>query len=145
MIHALKYRDKRNAAYTIAAMIQEVIGSNNMSFDLIVPVPIHRRKLQKRGYNQSELIARELSNIMNIPHLNAIDRIRNTPSQVLFNGDGRWYNVKDAFRCNANLKGKSILLVDDVITTGATICNCAGVLKRAGASNVGAAAFAGGD
>lgn len=145
MIHALKYRDKRNAAYTMAALIQEVICRNNMSFDLIVPVPIHKQKLQKRGYNQSELIARELSNIMNIPHLNAIARIRNTPSQVLFNGEGRWYNVKDAFRCDANLKGKSVLLVDDVITTGATIFYCAEVLKGAGAFSVGAAAFAGAD
>jgi competence protein ComFC len=99
--------------------------------------------LRKRGYNQSELIASELSNIMNIPHLNAIERIKNTPSQVLFNGDMRWYNVKDAFECIADLEGKSVLLVDDVITTGATMCFCAEQLKTAGAKLVGAAAFAG--
>ncbi len=145
MIHALKYKDRRNVACTIAAMIQEVLEGNDIAFDLIVSVPIHRKKLQKRGYNQSELIARELSNIMNIPYINAIDRIRNTPPQVLFNGDGRWYNVKDAFKCDTNLKGKSILLVDDVITTGATICFCTEQLKQAGATFVGAAAFAGGD
>lgn len=145
MIHGLKYKDKRNTAYTIAAMVWEVVEKSCISFDLIVPVPIHRKKLIKRGYNQSELIARELSNIMNIPHLNAIERVRNTPSQVLFNGDVRWYNVKDAFRCNTNLKGKSILLVDDVITTGATMCFCAEQLKNAGAILVGAAAFAGSD
>lgn len=145
MIHGLKYKDKRNTAYTMAAMIKEVIDKSCIIFDLIVPVPIHSKKLKKRGYNQSELIARELSNIMNIPHINAIERIKNTPSQVLFNGDMRWYNVKDAFECVINLEGKSVLIVDDVITTGATMCFCAEQLKKAGAKLVGAAAFAGSD
>lgn len=145
MVHSLKYKDKRNIAYTVAAMMWEVIDKSGIDFDMIVPVPIHSKKLKKRGYNQSELIARELSNIMNIPHLNAIERIRNTPSQVLFNGDMRWYNVKDAFECIISLKGKSVLLVDDVITTGATMCFCAEVLKNAGAKLVAAAAFAGSD
>lgn len=145
MVHGLKYKDKRNTAYTMAAMIWEIIDKIDIEFDLIVPVPIHNRKLKKRGYNQSELIAVELSNIMNIPHLNAIERIRNTPSQVLFNGDMRWYNVKDAFECIISIKGKSILLVDDVITTGATMCFCAEALKNAGARHITAAAFAGSD
>lgn len=143
MILGLKYKDKRNSAYTMAAMIWEVIDKSGIMFDLIVPVPIHSKKLKKRGYNQSELIAQELSNIMNIPHSNAIERIKNTPAQVLFNGDMRWYNVKDAFECAVDLEGKSILLVDDVITTGATMCFCAEQLKNAGARIVGAAAFAG--
>lgn len=143
MVLGLKYKDKRNTAYTMAAMIWETINRSDIRFDLIVPVPIHRKKLKKRGYNQSELIAQELSNIMNIPHLNAIERIKNTPPQVLFNGDMRWYNVKDAFECIVDLEGKSVLLVDDVITTGATMCFCAEQLKNAGAKLVGAAAFAG--
>lgn len=145
MIHSIKYKDKRSTAYTMAAMIFEILDKNPAKFDIIVPVPIHRKKLRKRGYNQSELIAKELSNIMNIPHINAIERVRNTPSQVLFNGDMRWYNVKDAFKCVINLEGKSVLLVDDVITTGATMCFCAEQLKNAGAKLVGAAAFAGSD
>lgn len=145
MVHGLKYKDKRNIAYTMAAMIWEIIDKSGIRFDIIVPVPIHSRKLKKRGYNQSELVARELSNIMNIPYMNVIKRIRNTPSQVLFNGDMRWYNVKDAFECTANLKDKSILVVDDVITTGATMCFCAESLKNAGAKFVAAAAFAASD
>lgn len=145
MIHGLKYKDRRNTAYTMAAMIWEIVDKSQYKFDLIVPVPIHRKKLKKRGYNQSELIAKELSNIMNIPHLNVIERVKNTPAQVLFNGDMRWYNVKDAFKCIINLEGKSILLVDDVITTGATMCFCTEQLKEAGAKFVGAAAFAGAD
>ncbi|MDF2672342.1 MAG: ComF family protein [Clostridiales bacterium] len=143
MIHGLKYKDKRNTAYTMAAMIWEIIDKSNVRFDLIVPVPIHNKRLKMRGYNQSALIAQELSNLMKVPHSNAIKRIRDTPSQVLFNGDMRWYNVRDAFECITNLEGKSVLLVDDVITTGATMCFCALQLKDAGAKIVGAAAFAG--
>lgn len=142
MVHRLKYKDKRDVAIAMAAMIKDVITKNNLSFDLVVPVPIHRKRLKKRGYNQSQLIAEELSNILNISHANVLERVRDTPSQVLFNGDMRWYNVKDAFQCRDDVAGKSILIVDDVITTGATIISCGEVLRASGASLITAASFA---
>jgi ComF family protein len=142
MVHRLKYKDKRDAAITMAAMIKEIVIKNGLKIDLIVPVPIHKKRLKKRGYNQSQLIAEELSNILNISHANVLERVKDTPSQVLFNGDMRWYNVKDAFRCMADVSGKSILLVDDVITTGATMISCGEVLITSGAAFLTAAAFA---
>lgn len=140
MIHRLKYNDKRDIALTMAAMMEELLESR--SFDIIVPVPISKRKLKKRGYNQTELISRELSDILDIPSINGIQRIKDTKSQVLLNEGMRWYNVKGAFRCDMDLKNKSVLLIDDVITTGATIYYCAKELKGAGAEKVTAISFA---
>lgn len=140
MIHRLKYNDKRDIALTIAALMKEVLGDK--SFDMIIPVPISKNKLRKRGYNQAELISRELSGLMDMPSINGIQRIRDTESQVLLNEGMRWYNVKGAFRCDLNLKNKSILIIDDVITTGATIYYCAKELKIAGAEKITAVSFA---
>ncbi|EYE89889.1 hypothetical protein Q428_00765 [Fervidicella metallireducens AeB] len=141
LVHKLKYKDKQNIAKTMAAMIKDVLG-NDLKYDMIVPVPIHPSRLKKRGYNQGELIASELENIVNIPMIKALKRTKNTPSQVLFNERDRWYNVKCAFSCTLNLKGKRILLIDDVITTGATAHYCAETLKASGAVYVTAVSFA---
>lgn len=142
MVHKFKYNDKRAIALTIAAMLSEVIRENNLKYDLIVPVPISKKRYRKRGYNHTELIANELSNITGVRWKNAIKRIKHTSPQVLLNEDERWYNVKDAFECGDDLEGKSILLIDDVITTGATAHYCALELKSSGASYVVVLSFA---
>jgi competence protein ComFC len=142
MVHRFKYNDKRSIALTIAAMINELIRENNVKYDLIVPVPISKKRYRKRGYNHTELIARELSNITGVKYINAIKRIKDTSPQVLLNEDERWYNVKDAFECGIDLRNKSILLIDDVITTGATAHYCSVELKSSGASNVVVLSFA---
>lgn len=141
LVHKLKYKDKQNIAKTMAAMIKDVLG-NDLKYDMIVPVPIHPTRLKKRGYNQAQLIAVELENIVNIPMIKALKRTKNTPSQVLFKERDRWYNVECAFSCTLNLNGKRIMLIDDVITTGATVHYCAEALKASGAVYVTAISFA---
>lgn len=140
MVHRLKYNDRREIAISMASLISEITGYKD--FDFVAAVPSYKKKKSKRGYNQAELIARELSDILGIPFIDKIERIRDTKPQVLFDSASRWYNVKDAFKCTSRFDGKRVILVDDVITTGATVHFCAKELKDSGASYVMAASFA---
>jgi len=115
--------------------------------DLIVPVPLHRWRLLKRRFNQSQLLAKGLAGKLGVradPFI--LERTRPTPSQGTLDRKGRRKNVQGAFRvppsCSSQLEGKRVLLVDDVLTTGATASACAVALKKAGASQVGVVAFA---
>lgn len=114
---------------------------------MIVSVPLHPKREQSRGYNQSYLIARELGRelgIKNEPRLLA--RVKNTHSQSLLKRDERLENIKDAFRITdtSRVEGKAIFLVDDILTTGATLNECSRVLKGAGAKKIVAAVIASG-
>ena len=140
MVHRLKYNDKREIAISMASIISEI--TEYKKFDFIAAVPSFNKKKFKRGYNQAELIAHELSDIVQIPFINGIQRIKDTKPQVLFDSGSRWYNVKDAFKCTSRFDGKRIILVDDVITTGATVHFCAKELKANGASYVMVVTFA---
>jgi competence protein ComFC len=142
MVHKLKYKDKREVAVTIAVIISECINEKYYKYDFIVPVPISKVKLRKRGYNHTELIGLELSKILNIPLLNCIERYRDTKPQVLFNMHDRWYNVKDCFKCICSIPGKKVLLIDDIITSGATAHFCAEEIKSGGASSITVISFA---
>lgn len=142
MVHRLKYKDKREIAVTIAAIMADNIRKEKIPYDVIVPVPISKKKLKKRGYNHVHIISLELSEILNIPVINCIDRVKDTDPQVLFNAHDRWYNVKDCFKCNSNVNGKRILLVDDIITSGATAHFCSQEIKKAGAICVTVFSFA---
>ncbi|BCS88203.1 hypothetical protein PSDVSF_14450 [Pseudodesulfovibrio sediminis] len=104
--------------------------------DCIVPVPLHTRRLQKRGFNQSLELSRLLSRKINRPLLShGLHRVRNTPPQTRLGHRERQENIRDAFVADRELiEGKNILLVDDVFTTGATLSECAITLRRAGAS-----------
>jgi competence protein ComFC len=136
MVHKIKYKDKREIAITIAAIMADRNIDNIGEFDYLVPVPISNRKLKKRGYNHTKLIALELKSYLNIPVLDCLIRIRDTQPQVLFNTSDRWYNVKDCFKCNQAMQGKKIILIDDIVTTGATANYCALELKKSGAESV---------
>lgn len=108
-------------------------------FDMIISVPLHKKKERIRGYNQSLLISRELGKITGIPDKSRLlIRTRHTDTQSLLRRDERYINIKDAFKVTDEneVKGKSILLVDDVITTGYTLNECGKVLKKAGARQV---------
>lgn len=142
MIHRIKYKDKREVAVTIAAIMSDKIKNESSKYDYIISVPISKRKLKKRGYNHIELIALELKEQVRIPISKGLIRVKDTKPQVLFNGHERWYNVKGCFKCNEDLSGKRILLIDDLITTGATAHFCAEELKIAGASHVTIFSFA---
>jgi ComF family protein len=107
-------------------------------YDAVVPVPLHWRRKLQRGFNQSELLAQQVAKRRRIPMLNALCRKRPTAVQASLAVAGRKRNVAGAFtaRPNADVKGKRILLIDDVMTTGATAGACAAVLKRGGATSV---------
>jgi ComF family protein len=106
-------------------------------FDVIIPVPLHVRRLRERGFNQSLLLAKEVGKRCRIPvDPFALKRIRWTEPQVNLSGKDRKINVKGAFKVHGDLKGKRVLLVDDVYTTGATVGECSKVLKKSGAKDV---------
>lgn len=116
--------------------------------DVIAPVPLHPVKLRERQFNQSELLAERLAKKINKSMArDRLERIKNTAPQTELNRDRRIRNVRGAFmvKKNANFKEKTILLVDDVLTTGATLHECAKVLKDAGAKKVVALALARGN
>jgi|TARA_B110000459_G_scaffold203905_1_gene262578 ComF family protein len=132
LLHNLKYRWVKE----VGSVLGELFGFelNNSKFykdiDFIVPVPLHQNKLKKRGYNQSEWIAIGLSKSMKVPvNIDSLYRRSDSETQTKKSRYKRWENVGEIFGlANNNLEGKRILLVDDVVTTGATIEACAQLL-----------------
>ncbi|HEX9779193.1 MAG TPA: ComF family protein [Geopsychrobacteraceae bacterium] len=111
--------------------------------DFIVPVPLHDRRLRQRTYNQSLLLARELGLSCSLPVLaTLLERVRDTPQQQGLRARERAENLRDAFVCRRALSGERILLVDDVMTTGATAAVCSQALLDAGATEVRVAVVA---
>ena len=107
--------------------------------DVLVPVPLHRVRLRHRRYNQSALLCRELSRLANIPvDYTSLTRIKNTRPQVEFNGSERQHNVKNAFIVKNSFAGKKVVIVDDVMTTGATLRECGIAILKSGALSVDA-------
>ena len=140
LIHLLKYEHFSAVAQVLAQSLAEFIPLN---FDLLTAVPLNEVRLKERGYNQSALIAQHLSEITRIPFNEAIlKRVRNTPSQTKLSRSQRQENVRNAFMAIGEVEGKRILIVDDVVTTGSTLNECARTLKEAGARVVTAAAMA---
>lgn len=134
MIKRLKYN---NARYLAKPLADALMIPDHWKIDAVLPVPLYYRREMKRGYNQSELIAKELCERTGA-ELNAglLVRTRNTGQQTRLTEAGRKRNVKDAFAADESAKGLSILLVDDVRTTGATLSECAKELKKYGADRV---------
>lgn len=134
MIRRFKYHNARYLGKSLAALIQL---PSEWQIDVILPVPLHAQREKKRGYNQSLILAGHLGERYSLPvRANLIKRMRNTPSQALSSPEERYTNLKDAFKASHKCKGLSILLVDDVITTGSTSGECAKALKEAGANKV---------
>ena len=141
LIHAFKYAHQTYLASFLAGYMARAWPSYEPlhAAQLIMPVPLHYSKYKKRGYNQSALLARALATQIALPvDETSLRRSRNTPSQTGFGRQARFKNMKDAFECVCpnNIKGKTILLLDDVATTGATLEACAVALKKAGAKQV---------
>ncbi|OXT08732.1 amidophosphoribosyltransferase [Thermoanaerobacterium thermosaccharolyticum] len=144
LIARFKYYKERNLSEFFAEYMYKYIKDADIKFDVIVPVPLHRTKLDERGYNQAELLARELSYRFDIIMSKPLRRIRNTKSQTEFSREERMKNLKGAFKVvyEDMVKNKIILLVDDVLTTGSTLDECAKVLKEGGAKDVFATTIA---
>jgi ComF family protein len=143
----LKHADRLDLAPLFARWLSRAAGDLVAEADAIAPVPLHRGRLLSRRYNQSAEIARALSALSGVAYLpDALIRARATPSQAGKSGSGRRRNVAGAFQVPsaraAKVAGLRILLVDDVMTTGATAESCARTLKAAGASGVDLAVVA---
>ena len=131
-IHQFKYNNLRAIASPLAHLLGDYLAKNPISADIIVPVPLHRRRLRERGYNQSELLAKELSKITGLPVAkdSLIRQQYSQPQARAASAIERHKNVAGAFICRGdNLKDKSIILIDDVATSGATLDACAAALK----------------
>ncbi len=107
-------------------------------YDLIIPVPLHIKRLRKRGFNQAVFLCREIEKRHTVPlDVSSLRRVRYTESQVGLNEDERVKNIKGAFDVQGGVfKGLKTLLVDDIFTTGATVNECSRVLRKAGADRV---------
>lgn len=106
---------------------------------VLVPIPLHKARFKNRGYNHAELLALGLSQKLNLPCYNLLERVKNTRSQVGLKKDERRENVKGAFLANPNFlisNYSNIFLVDDILTTGSTLLSAANTLKRNGAKKV---------
>lgn len=136
LVHKLKYSDKLHVAKYLATLMFKKIQSEKGKFDFIIPVPMHRKKLRSRFYNQAALIARHLSSLSSIPFLpNGLSKTLNHPPQTGLRRELRKNNVKNSFAITKKyvnlIAGKNILLIDDVYTTGSTVNECSRVLKNA--------------
>ena len=149
LIHLLKYEQVTPAASVLGSMLAKAVSKLSLPGAIVVaPVPLHRFKRRQRGFNQSELIVRAA--LKKLPELHAtlaphvLERVRATVSQIGLTRPQRKENLRGAFRVAhpSTVKGASVLLVDDVFTTGTTISECARVLRRAGAEHVWVATVA---
>lgn len=142
LVHAFKYEKYLNIAPYFAELMYRVYRKNPEYREaaFLVPVPIYKSRQRKRGFNQSEVLAKELSKICSIPVLNALVRTKNTESQTKLTREERKQNILDAFALvkgmGTQIDKQAIILIDDVCTTSATLEECARVLKAAGAREV---------
>jgi ComF family protein len=147
LVHLLKYRDNHEAGLAMVRMMAGAGKALLAEADVIVPVPLHRRRLWQRRFNQAAFLAQRLSMTSGTPWSHdVLLRVEATTSQVGLDASERRKNVRrafavDALRCSS-VAGKCVLLVDDVRTTGATANACAETLKKAGASRVTLLSFA---
>ena len=144
-IHQLKYRNLRALVEPLAELLNDYLVANSIPGEVLVPVPLHRKRLRERGYNQSRLLAEELGKLNNLPVVDdCLIRQRYAPPQArTSNVEERRGNVEYAFACrDRRLQGKQVLLIDDVSTSGATLDACATALKAGGATSVWGLALA---
>lgn len=138
LILRLKYKGDFRAGEAIAEYMLNVIKSTDIEFDIITYIPMTKKSLKKRGYNQGEYLAKIIGNMVNKPVIHSLIKVKQTKDQIGLSGNERWNNVDGSFSIiNKNsVKNKKILLVDDVITTGATTFYCSYELIKSEASKI---------
>jgi ComF family protein len=144
LVHAFKYGRQRHLRHPLAEWLGETMRDPRLRdrrFDMIVPVPLHPARERERGFNQATLLAELLARQVAVPLRPALERIRYTRTQTAYDRAERMENLYDAFRLrkNADVRQLHVLLIDDVLTTGSTLSECARVLKEGGAISVYAA------
>ncbi len=147
LVHELKYRGQQEVGIMLGEWYGSDLIKSGWAIDLIIPVPIHKSKLRKRGYNQADCFAEGLSSSMNIPvRTDLVERKKSTVSQTRKSKVERWENVNEIYRVtnSAELQNKNLLVVDDVLTTGATLGELVEVLSESGAAAIYIATIAAG-
>lgn len=130
-----KFKHKLQHCDRLAEIIYDEVANSysEIKFDCITFVPMHKKNLSKRGFNQSELLAKSLSRLMDVPCLGTLEKVKFTRPQHILSAKERKTNLKNAFSVidkNA-VSGRSILLIDDIVTTGSTMAECIRTLKKA--------------
>ena len=147
LVHEFKYGRQRHLRHPLSEWLGETMADSRLRgwrFDLIVPVPLHPARERERGFNQATLLAELLSSRIGVPLRNVLERIRYTTTQTAYDRAERMENLHDAFRLRKkmNVRELRVLLIDDVLTTGSTVSECARILKDGGAISVHAATAA---
>lgn len=137
-LHSLKYRKNLGMGEIFSQPLAQIIITEGWEFDIVIPVPLGKEHHRQRGFNQAQIIAYPVALRMNKRMVaNALIRTKETSSQVNLSPHQRYENLKDAFSAiPAKLKGRKVLLVDDVATTGATLNSCAETLRSAGVEKI---------
>lgn len=135
-MQALKYREQIHLAHAFAGKLAQRIDKTDLP-DCVIPMPLHPAKLRERGFNQSLLLAGGVARKLDVTLLrNVCQRVRDTQPQSALPWKERKKNVRGAFRCDADLTGKRVALVDDVMTTGASLDALAEAVQKMGASEI---------
>ena len=147
VIHQFKYARQIHLRHLVGRWLSAALEDERLrdrNFDLIVPVPLHPTRERERGFNQASLLSELISAQTSIRSQRVLERVRYTTTQTALDRSERMENLHNAFRLrkNADVRGLRVLLIDDVLTTGSTLRECARVLKRAGAISVHAATAA---
>lgn len=132
-IHSLKYRHRPTLGEPLARLVEQELRRRPLHVDLLVPVPLHPRRLAERGYNQSAILAEKLGELLEVPARECLERTKETVAQASLKAPARRTNVRGVFRCidGVSLEGHRVGIVDDVCTTGATLEDCARALREA--------------
>ncbi|MBO9341989.1 MAG: ComF family protein [Roseiflexus sp.] len=142
-VHQLKYRSQQRMARPLGALLADHLRAHPLPCDALIPVPLHSHRLTERGFNQAELLAREVASATGLPLIvGPLVRIRATRQQALLDTPSRIENVANAFVWRGPPPPACVALVDDVLTTGATVNACALALRAGGARDVYALALA---
>lgn len=147
LVHNFKYQHHLHLRHPVADWLAETLADPRLQgrrFDRVIPVPLHPARERERGFNQAELLAELFAARAALPMKNDLERLRYTTTQTAFDRAERMENLRDAFRLRkmADVRGLRVLLIDDVLTTGSTLSECARVLKAGGAISVHAATAA---
>ncbi|MFN3406207.1 MAG: ComF family protein [Caldimicrobium sp.] len=134
LLYKAKFSDEFSIAYQLGKLLRKVCPLNVDEYDLISPIPLSIKRQRERGYNQSLLILWGYTGIKKFPK--TLTRVKHSKPQSQLDSKERWENIKGAFQCTEDVKGKKILLLDDVMTTGATLREASSILKKAGAKEV---------
>ncbi len=141
-IHRFKFNRRKKLAEALGMLMVQYIGQtqalNLKEIDAIVPVPLCRKRMRERGFNQAELLARTINRYYEVPVIPVLERVKETKPQFDLNRQARFKNMAGAFRVRepAMLADKRVLLLDDIYTTGATIAECSRALKWARAKRI---------